>query len=619
MAKGHKHIKHLKSEKAKVKLKAKKVKQLPKGLNVTDTTFKVKKIVIREQFKEHDEAEILSKRKLNVKDLLARLQHHNSTVRQEAVRELKDILLQHPLEILSSQLSPLLQGISALSLDKERNIRKDSLKVLNFILSPISNEQLAPFCDILISYLRCAMTHIDPNIKEDSLLFLDVLVQNCSSILAKSSDKVLPNFLDMISRMHTETKPGRQLTITLNSKNTSVKWRIKVLERLSNMLGSVINYKKLEKAQHYTSVTKVIHVTEETKYIPLHRQISDEDYKIKFDDFVNFENNTKEKSVDADELIKYISVLMPLMFDSWIEVCPEEKITKVSEMIISNEASYLLKHIVVIIQLIIEYIDIIDNDGHLNIKTWFQRSFQSVFIKNLFSKFPYTKMKTIEKFRKRQEDFSELEMSEKCLEQNLAICQIYTWFTSVTRTFSTIHKLDKKYCKYVVDYVNERITNWASSDNLALPQLNKLLRTLFFKGSKVWYASNITMEPVLKTIINASSYQPKRELQAHLYNIITDIMLDHTLIELQSEHVFKEFVSILPNLLLRPSIHESMIQMINRAVLRHRKWMQDVLVEKQDVIIANAKIIQIIGTEDEKRSRLMICNLFYFLNEQIYY
>lgn len=68
MGKNNRHQKNIKSEKAKVKLKAKKgVKNLPKGLNVTDTTFKVKKIMIREQLKQHDENEILSRRKLNVK------------------------------------------------------------------------------------------------------------------------------------------------------------------------------------------------------------------------------------------------------------------------------------------------------------------------------------------------------------------------------------------------------------------------------------------------------------------------------------------------------------------------------------------------------------------------
>lgn len=65
MAKGHRHQKKLKSERAKVKLKGSK-QLLPKGLNITDASFKVKKIVIREQLKEKDVSEILSRRKLNI-------------------------------------------------------------------------------------------------------------------------------------------------------------------------------------------------------------------------------------------------------------------------------------------------------------------------------------------------------------------------------------------------------------------------------------------------------------------------------------------------------------------------------------------------------------------------
>ena len=68
MGRTTKHVKQLKSEKTKVKLKtSKKPQVLPKGLNVTNTSFKTKKIVIQEQLKQQDSSEILSRRKLNVK------------------------------------------------------------------------------------------------------------------------------------------------------------------------------------------------------------------------------------------------------------------------------------------------------------------------------------------------------------------------------------------------------------------------------------------------------------------------------------------------------------------------------------------------------------------------
>jgi len=67
MSKNRKHSKRLKSEKAKVKLKPKtSVNRLSKSLNITDTSFKVKKILIREQLKQRDESEVLSTRKLSI-------------------------------------------------------------------------------------------------------------------------------------------------------------------------------------------------------------------------------------------------------------------------------------------------------------------------------------------------------------------------------------------------------------------------------------------------------------------------------------------------------------------------------------------------------------------------
>ncbi|KZC11790.1 hypothetical protein WN55_03627 [Dufourea novaeangliae] len=96
-------------------------------------------------------------------------------------------------------------------------------------------------------------------------------------------------------------------------------------------------------------------------------------------------------------------------------------------------------------------------------------------------------------------------------------------------------------------------------------------------------------------------------------------MLDHSLHELHRECAFKEFISTLPSLLLKPRIHEDTIEIINKVILRYRNWVQDELAAHQNEIIDNAKKIEIIGSGDEKRSRLMICNLFYFLDAQIFY
>lgn len=61
---GYKKFK--KQEKARVKLKGNKT-ILPKGQNITDTNFKVKKIIVKEQLKEHSNLELLTKKRLSFK------------------------------------------------------------------------------------------------------------------------------------------------------------------------------------------------------------------------------------------------------------------------------------------------------------------------------------------------------------------------------------------------------------------------------------------------------------------------------------------------------------------------------------------------------------------------
>ncbi|XP_066593649.1 testis-expressed protein 10 homolog [Prorops nasuta] len=622
MGKNNRHKKNLKSEKAKVKLKAKKATRLPKGLNVTDTSFKVKKIIIKEQLKHQDDTEILSRRKLNVKDLLSRLQHHNSTVRQEAVKELKEILSQHSPEILSSQFSSLLQGVSALSLDKEKNIRRDSLKVLSLILSPTSKDQLYPFCDILISYLKCAMTHIDTNIKEDSLLFLDVLAQNCNDVLAQNSLGILPCFLDMISKLHTEIKPGRQLTTTLNSKNTSVKWRNKVLERLNTIFKSILIYNRPE--ENLSALKNVINANENSiQYLPIYQCNYFDICKIDFTkNIYSMDLNSKE-IFSNEELYKYINLLMPLMFDSWIEVLPTDKHRNSIGTIINSEAAVLLTNIIEIIQSILKYMELVSLDSDYNIMQWFKDTFQPAFVKNFFLKFPYSKQTVHERNVKRQEDFNTTENTEKCLYDNLAVCHIYIWLVIVNSNHF-IHDTEKQQCIEIVNYLIDRVENWTSTQMKDIVQLSHVINILFLRASKILYKNNINLGSLLRALTRAIKKQqklqkPSQLIATSIFSLLSNIIKNNTLIELHNEEAFKEYILTLPDLLLQPKIHDTTIEIINTVVLRYREWIQDRLIEKQENIIKNSKEVNIIGSSDDKQSRLTICNLFYFLNGQLYF
>lgn len=252
------HKKFLKSEKTKTKLKTK----LPKGLNVTKTEFKVRKIVIRDQIKEStivDGTIVRSNIKVSstlfmesnacfiqcsiLQDLLSKLQHHNSTNRNEGLRFLKEIITYHPQET-SKHLGSIIQGICQLALDLEKDVRKECFKALSLVFASQTSDLISPFFNVVTSYLRCAMTHINIQIQEDSLALLDCLLLYTPSLVAANSDSIFSCFLDMISKLRTESKPERTLTTNLGRKLTSVKWRSKVLDRLLGILKSIVEHRK---------------------------------------------------------------------------------------------------------------------------------------------------------------------------------------------------------------------------------------------------------------------------------------------------------------------------------------------------------------------------------------
>lgn len=360
-------------------------------------------------------------------DLLTRLQHYNSSVRQDAIRELKDIVSQHSLIALNIQLNTLLKGIAVLVLDKEKAIRRESLKALHIILASVSKEQLLPFSDILISYLTCAMTHIDQNIMEDSLLFLDLLIQYCNVSLANNSHKILLYFLDMISKLQSQAQPGRQLTTNLNSKNTSMKWRIKVLNSLEKFLLAIVEHKKLSCTNLSTHLPKTFYIKTEDVHLPIYSPMCLQvcPVSLKKTEF----QNSAEKSLNIDSLKNYIESLMPLMFDSWLEASPKSSSSTNSP--ISEEAASLLKCITSIIKSIIEYIKLLESEsGTFNLSLWFKDKFQSIFVRNLLHEFPYTQQKKNSRVNQLADEFK-VHYSGHCLEQNLMLCYIYIWFTTI--------------------------------------------------------------------------------------------------------------------------------------------------------------------------------------------
>lgn len=150
--------KRKKEDKAKTKLKVSHKTILPKGQNITNTTFKVKKIVVKSQLKEHQE-EVATKSNLNVKvciqlpsyfylmillnrifsfqELISRLHHHNAPLRINALNGLCEVVTNHTDAVLSQNLPAVLHAASNLILDKDHEVRNEAIKLLSMVLSKV--------------------------------------------------------------------------------------------------------------------------------------------------------------------------------------------------------------------------------------------------------------------------------------------------------------------------------------------------------------------------------------------------------------------------------------------------------------------------------------------------
>lgn len=247
------HKKFLKSEKAKIKLKGTKLKG---PQNVTKTDFKVRKIIINEQLKNVQVTETGVRKIHSVNDCLARLKNSSSA---EAISNLKDIILYQP-EDFNKHLEEIIKIAANLALKIEKSDRKECFKILDLICQQTAERNLQPFFPILVTYLKCAMTHIKPAIQEDSLLMLDVLLKNAPLLMAQEKDSIFPPYLNMISKMRIESNPERTLSSQLGNKIMNIKWRKSVLERLIVFLRCIrdVESQKIDKKIDQTASTEMM-------------------------------------------------------------------------------------------------------------------------------------------------------------------------------------------------------------------------------------------------------------------------------------------------------------------------------------------------------------------------
>lgn len=104
----------------------------------------------------------------------------------------------------------------------------------------MTEEELSALFPVVITHLSCAMTHIEPSVRSDSLLLLDGMLTALPRLTAAHTPTLLPHFLDLIS--HQGSGQARSLSLNLDGKVTSDKWRCRVIGRLNRLFSVIIKH-----------------------------------------------------------------------------------------------------------------------------------------------------------------------------------------------------------------------------------------------------------------------------------------------------------------------------------------------------------------------------------------
>ena len=73
------------------------------------------------------------------------------------------------------------------------------------------------------------------------------------------------------------------------------------------------------------------------KYIPVYNDSATQFYAINLNEDIWSSENHEKKTLPIEEFVKYVNLLMPLMSDIWLEVCPDEKVESYTEITILSK------------------------------------------------------------------------------------------------------------------------------------------------------------------------------------------------------------------------------------------------------------------------------------------
>ncbi|XP_063217715.1 testis-expressed protein 10 homolog isoform X2 [Bacillus rossius redtenbacheri] len=573
-------------EKAKVKLKK---KQLLKAQNVTDTSFKVRKIVIPTQLKEVSENEPLSKRKLNIKELTSRLKHHNDSARLGALAGLREVVSRHSDEALGPHFLTIAQALAGMIVvEVTTKIRREALKLLQAVLSQVSTEKIAPFFKVLLWHLTCAMTHINTKIQEDSLFLFDILLACTPSLVASAVPDLLPSFLNMISRLRAESRPGRTLTLDLGGSVTTVRWRGQVLARMRDFLRAAVKGGG-EPRDGETAVGAPVYRWSGDR--PLHAPAFPRHPSPPCDLSSMFRRTVVSSGLGPSSNPRaYAEELMPLLFETWLEVRPSTSVGQKAEF--NEEASQVVITIVEITLLMYDFMSLGEHEDskRKEMRKWFAATYRDDVNRYIVADFPFAQAERAA-MKGRDEQRSDKDAPASMRLANLMVCYLFL-------VLNTVHS--RPAARKVSKCITSSLAQWHSLDERSREQLLRVVACLLLDDRRV----GIDSSPTLRALAAACLKQPE---EARLSQLLCELA-DHR--GPAGAEVLTPWLATLPQLLTRPEISSTTVEFLSRLACRRAPAFWDAFLSILPDFMENLGAVKVHGDED---GRLRLAGLLYWV------
>lgn len=175
-------------------------------VNKTDTSFTAKKVVIRAQniksssnASTSDESSLISR----IRSFLPNCGHYNANMRKEAtlnvLKTCKELENLHSATFLPV-LDPIFAATFRQLCDEEMNVRSAFLGLISVLFENVKKENLASFFPRWISFLSLASSHIKPEIRKDSVRFINVTLKYQKALFTPYLHTFLPTLIPLMTQ-----------------------------------------------------------------------------------------------------------------------------------------------------------------------------------------------------------------------------------------------------------------------------------------------------------------------------------------------------------------------------------------------------------------------------------